>query len=281
MLRGFYSAAAGMIAQQRRQEMLTNNLANANTPGFKEDQASLRAFPEMLITSMNTETLPVNKKFQTKGAYTVGPINTGVYLQEALPKFKQGDIRETGNQTDLALVDVNLPINEETNQQGALFFEVLNENGEPRYTRNGNFTLDGEGYLTTNEGLYVTDTAGQPIIIFGNEFTVTNDGRIFEGDEDTGQQINVAYADNPADLIKEGSGLYRLDGENEGLPTALDNPDIAYSMKQNFVESSNVNIEQSMTGMMMAYRTFEANQRILKAYDQSMEKAVNEIGRIR
>ncbi|WP_017756565.1 flagellar hook-basal body protein [Calidifontibacillus oryziterrae] len=281
MLRGFYTAAAGMISQQRRQEMLTNNLANANTPGFKEDQGSLRAFPEMLITSMNTETLPVTKRYQIKGAYTVGPINTGVYMQETQPKFRQGDIQETGNQTDIALVDVNLPINEETNRPGALFIQVLNADGEPRYTRNGNFTIDGEGYLTTNDGYYVTDTYGAPIIIYGNEFTITSDGRFFEDGEDTDQQLNIVYAENPDNLVKEGNGLFRVEGAGQELPSAIEDPEIVFQVKQKFIERSNVDIEQTMTEMMMAYRTFEANQKILKAYDSSMEKAVNEIGRIR
>ncbi|WP_458411702.1 flagellar hook-basal body protein [Schinkia sp. CFF1] len=277
MLRGFYTAAAGMLAQQRRQEMLTNNLANANTPGFKADQASLRAFPEMLITSMNSKTLPVKKHFQLNGANTVGPINTGVYVQETQPKFKQGDIQETGNETDLALVDGSLPNNPRTNRPGALFFQVLNANGEPRYTRNGNFTVDGEGYLTTTDGNYVVDTNGEPIVVYGDHFTVTSDGRFLEDGEDTGQQIQVAYANNPDQLVKEGSGLFRAGGN---LPSALDNPDITYQVKQKFIERSNVDPEQTMTEMMTAYRTFEANQKIVQAYDKSLEKTVNEIGRV-
>ena len=280
MLRGFYTAAAGMLSQQRRQEMLTNNLANANTPGFKADQGSLRAFPEMLITSMNTQTLPVKKQYQLKGMNTVGPINTGVYMQEALPKFKQGDIQETGNQTDLALVEGNLPVNPDTNRPGAIFFQVLDANGEPRYTRNGNFTVDGEGYLTTTDGFYVVDSFGDPLMIFGADFTVTADGRFFEDGEDTGQQIQIAYAEDPGQLVKEGNGLFRLDGANQELPSALDNPEVTYQIKQKFIERSNVNIEQTMTEMMAAYRTFEANQKVVQAYDKSMEKAVNEIGRI-
>lgn len=278
MLRGFYTAAAGMLSQQRRQEMLTNNLANANTPGFKADQGSLRAFPEMLITSMNTETLPVKKHYQIKGVNTVGPINTGVYMQEALPKFKQGDIQETGNETDLALVDGNLPVNPNTNRPGAIFFQVLDANGEPCYTRNGNFTVDGQGYLTTTDGYYVVDSFGDPIVSYGDDFTVTADGRFFEDGEDTGQQIQIAYAENPDTLVKEGNGLFRAQGQ--ALPSAIDNPDVTYQVKQKFIERSNVDLEQTMTEMMMAYRTFEANQKIVQAYDKSLEKAVNEIGRI-
>lgn len=279
MLRGFYTAAAAMVAQQQRQEMLANNLANANTPGFKADQATFRSFPELLITSTAQQTLPVKNQFRLKGKYTVGPLNTGVYMQETVPKFKQGDIYETGNETDLALVEGYLPVNPETNRSGALFFQVMNAADEVRYTRNGNFTVDGQGYLTTTDGFHVLDTFGDPIVIFGDNFTVTSDGRFFEDGEDTGQQIQIAYAENPDNLVKEGNGLFRLEGQGQ-LPSVLDHPEITYQIKQKFLERSNVDLEQTMTEMMMAYRTFEANQKVVQAYDKSMEKAVNEIGRI-
>jgi flagellar basal-body rod protein FlgG len=180
----------------------------------------------------------------------------------------------------MALIETNLPVNPETNRPGVLFFQVLDANGEPRYTRNGNFTVDGEGYLTTTDGYYVTDTFGEPLVIYGDDFTVTADGRFFEDGEDTGQQIQIAYAEDPGQLVKEGNGLFRIDGANQDLPSALDDPEITYQVKQKFIERSNVDIEQTMTEMMAAYRSFEANQKVVQAYDKSMEKAVNEIGRI-
>ncbi|WLR50686.1 flagellar hook-basal body protein [Bacillus tianshenii] len=277
MLRGYYTAAAGMMAQQRRQEMLTNNLSNANTPGYKADRASLRAFPEMLMSVYNTEEMPNNRTF--KNSKLLGPINTGVYLQETIPNMTQGDLRQTGRNTDIALLSQNVPINEETNLPGALFFEVQNANGEPRYTRNGDFSLDANGSLVTNEGNYVLSADGNPIQLFGNDFTVRDDGTVLEGGVEVAQ-INVTFADNPDALIKEGNGLFAVDGGG-ALNSAIGNADIAYSLKQGFEERSNVDVQQTMTDMMTAYRTFEVNQRVLRAYDQSMDKAVNEVGRVR
>src|SRR3954449_1922827 len=104
MLRGFYTAASGMLTQQRKTEMLANNMANVNTPGFKADQSAVRAFPEMLLQRMEPGSgmaAPVSR--------TIGSLNTGVYMQEAMPKFRQGDLKETELNTDIAILDVGLP----------------------------------------------------------------------------------------------------------------------------------------------------------------------------
>ncbi|MCA1032066.1 flagellar hook-basal body protein [Bacillus timonensis] len=276
MLRGFYSAASGMYAQQRRTEMLTNNIANANTPGFKADQSSLRAFPEMLLQRMEaTSTQNPRKGFLT--TTQIGSMNSGVYLQEATSLFKQGGIRETGVKTDLALIDGVLPIDPTTNKKGALFFTVQNNAGELRYTRNGNFTQDASGYLTTNEGFYVLDTTGNPIQLTSNNFSISSKGEVIE-DGSIKAKLNIALSNNPNNMVKEGSGLFRSD---EGLVSANDAPNVSFTLQQGFLEQSNVDVAQAMTEMMTAYRAFEANQKILQAYDKSMDKAVNEIGRLR
>lgn len=272
MLRGLYSAASGMLTQQRRTEILSNNMANSNTPGFKADQSSLRSFPEMLINSLESGKTPLGNGKDITKSTQIGSLNTGVYIQESMALFKQGDIRETGRATDIALVDGNIPAN------GALLFTVENSNGEIRYTRNGNFTQDAAGFLTTNEGYYVLDSAGNRIQLQNADFTVTSNGTIIDGDQDIAQ-LNIALAENANELMKEGNGLFRIEGD--GLPSALNNPEISYSLSQGFVERSNVDVSQTMTDLMMAYRAFEANQKILQAYDRSLEKAVNEIGRLR
>lgn len=277
MLKGFYSAASGMIAQQRRTEMLTNNIANANTPGFKADQSSLRAFPEMLLQRMEAVNIPTKNGNRMSTMTTIGGINTGVYMQEAIPMFKQGDLQETGINTDIALIEGFLPINGETNQRGALFFTVQNEAGEIRYTRNGNFAIDSEGHLTTNEGYYVLDQNGNRVQLQSENFQVGQDGTIIENGGAL-TRLNIAYAENPNELMKEGNGLFFSNNE---LPSAIGNEEISYSLNQGFIERSNVDVAQTMTEMMTAYRAFEANQKILQAYDKSLEKAVNEIGRIR
>ncbi|KZE63951.1 flagellar biosynthesis protein FlgC [Fictibacillus phosphorivorans] len=274
MLRGFYNAAAGMLAQQRKQEILTNNMANANTPGYKADNASLRTFPTMLLQHMG-ETELNGKKIPNN--YSIGPatLSTGVYVQETTPNFLQGDMRETGIKTDVALLQGQVPADPESGTPGGLFFR-LNVNGEERFTRNGHFSVDAEGNLVTSEGYYVLGTDGSPITVTSDNFSVNKDGTVMDNGAAAGQ-IDVAYIANSNNLVKEGTGLFRLDGN---AASAIGNPAITYNLQQGFVERSNVNTEQTMTEMLTAYRAFEANQKVLQAYDRTMEKAANEIGRI-
>jgi flagellar basal-body rod protein FlgG len=272
MLRGFYTATAGMLAQQRRTEMLSNNIANANTPGYKSDQAALKAFPEMLLKRVESSKVPA------PATQTVGTLNTGVYLQEMIPQFTQGDLRETGLSSDVALVEELVPYNEETNAKGALLFAVQTPANELRYTRNGQFTRNENGELTL-AGNPVLGTNGQPISVATDQFEITADGTVrVDGVEQA--QIEIVFAGDTRTLMKEGNGLYRTEDGN-GLPTAVNNPEISYQLKQGYVEGSNVDVSKTYTEMMTAYRAFEANQKVLQAYDRSMDKAVNEIGRVR
>ncbi|MEN8701967.1 flagellar hook-basal body protein [Bacillus infantis] len=277
MFRGFYTVASGMLSQQRKTEMLTNNMANANTPGYKADQASMRAFPEMLLQSAGQLSLPVEKGYKVPVSQPIGPINTGVYMQEAIANFLQGDIRETNQKTDLALVDLGMPVNE-AGIAGSAFFKVEGADGQTRYTRNGDFTLDGEGFLTTSSGQYILDDGDNRIQLASDQFTVDEAGRITGANGETGS-IGIAFAADPQRLIKEGGGLYRTDDGNP-LENAAGNPDAGFQLKQGFLEGSNVDSSRTMTDMLTAYRSFEANQKVLQAYDKSMEKAANEIGRV-
>jgi flagellar basal-body rod protein FlgF len=278
LLRGFYTAASGMMAQQRRIEMWTNNIANANTPGYKSDQAALRAFPELLLSRLDKATVPTKTPRSFPLQPTIGSINTGAYMQELIPNFRQGDIKETGQPTDIALINGTLPVDAETGKEGTLFFVVQNENGDIRYTRNGNFTLNPQGFLTTNDGWYVLDENGRRIELPSTNFTVNADGTIVANNTRIAR-INIAFAANPNTLVKEGNGLFR--SENGVLPSALGNPNVTYTLKQGFLERANVDLNRAMTEMLSAYRAFEANQKIVQAYDRSMDKAVNEIGRLK
>ncbi|WP_071396764.1 flagellar hook-basal body protein [Bacillus tuaregi] len=274
MLRGFYTAASGMLAQQRKTEMLANNMANVNTPGFKADQTSLRAFPEMLLKQIEGQPFPSQNGRTTYNS--IGTLNTGVYLQEAMPLFQQGSLKETTLSTDVALLDINLPINPDTGRTGSVFFTVMNANGETRYTRNGNFTLDSEGYLTTGSGMYVLDQEGNQIQLTSDQFQISEDGYITGANGETAR-LGIGYSDNPLAMVKEGDGLFRADGE---LADAYTTANVTFKMQQGFLEQSNVDSAQTMTEMMTAYRAFEANQKILQAYDTSLQKTVNEVGRI-
>ncbi|KQU20196.1 hypothetical protein ASG65_03840 [Bacillus sp. Leaf13] len=279
MLRGFYTAASGMLTQQRRTEMLTNNMSNANTTGFKADQTSIRSFPEMLLSNIDSKTIPTENKLSMSKFSQVGSLSTGVYVQETNPLFTQGTLEETHLNTDLTLVDENLPINEGTGRQGAVLFTVQDGDGGLRYTRNGSFTLDGQGYLTTPNGYYVLDENNERIQLDSDQFTVTENGVILEGNVQKAR-LGIGFSDNPSALLmKDGEGLYKVVNDDE-LPSAYAGAEVSFSTKQGFLEGSNVDQSRTMTEMMSSYRSFEASQKVLQAYDKSLDKAVNEVGKL-
>jgi flagellar basal-body rod protein FlgF len=278
MFRGFYTVASGMLSQQRKTEMLTNNMSNANTPGYKADQASMRAFPEMLMDRMDSTSIPTEKKLSLPFNQRVGALNTGVYMQETIPSFVQGDLQETGRGLDVALLDGSMPVDEETGIRGSVFLSVEGPDGSPRYTRNGNLTVNGNGFLTTNSGFYMLDENGDRIQLESDQFTIGENGQIVvEGNAVA--TLGVGYSDNPNLLVKQGDGLFASEG-NAALPDAYEEDNVSFATKQGFLERSNVDASRTMTDMMSAYRAFEANQKVLQAYDRSMEKAANEIGRV-
>ncbi|UXH43146.1 flagellar hook-basal body protein [Rossellomorea vietnamensis] len=278
MFRGFYTVASGMLSQQRKTEMLTNNMSNANTPGYKADQASMRAFPEMLMDRMDSSSIPTEKKLSLPFNQRVGALNTGVYMQETIPSFVQGDLQETGRGLDVALLDGSMPVDEETGVRGSVFLTVEGQDGSPRYTRNGNLTVNGNGFLTTNSGFYMLDENGDRIQLESDQFTVGENGQIVV-DGNAVATLGVGYSDNPNQLVKQGDGLFATEG-NAALPDAYAEDNVSFAAKQGFLERSNVDASRTMTDMMSAYRAFEANQKVLQAYDRSMEKAANEIGRV-
>lgn len=278
MFRGFYTVASGMIAQQRRTEMLTNNMSNVNTPGFKAEQSSIRSFPEMFMSSVQGTHIPTEKGLNLKGIMPHGPISTGVYMQETLPSFVQGQLLMTELTTDVALVDGALPVDEETGIPGTLFFTLDDGDGGEYYTRNGNFSLDANGYLTSPSGFYVLDNNGNRIQLENDDFQVSDAGVILENDVPVAT-LGIAFSARPDTLLKQRDGLFITEnGENlAGVETV---PNATYLTRQGYIEGSNVDAGRTMTDMLTAYRAFEANQKVLQAYDRSMEKAVSEIGRV-
>ncbi len=278
MFKGFYTATTGMIAQQRRTEMLSNNIANASTPGYKADQSTVRAFPNMLLSAIEKNgKANLQNGFNPMSVQQIGTLGTGVYMQETIPDYTQGQLVQTDLKSDVALVDEYLPVRGDGSRTGGLYFR-LQTDGQEAYTRNGNFTVDSQGSLVTSGVNYVLSTTGEPIRVTSDDYTITEDGRVLENNELIAQ-IDVAYVEDPDRLIKQDNGLYYTEDGNE-LTSAYDDNDIAFSMRQGYIEQSNVDAGSTMTEMMSAYRSFEANQKMLQAYDRSMDKAVNEIGKV-
>lgn len=271
MFKGLYTATSGMMASERKQQYLTNNLSNAETPGFKQDVATLRSFPEYLLKERNTNASQANS--------SVGTLQTGVYTQEGIPSFTSGSLKETGKLTDLALVDEGLPIDEETGKKGLLLFGVQLDDNSIRYTRSGNFSVDEAGYLTTSEGYRVVNEQLQPIQLTSESFTI-EDGTIIEenGNE---QNLWVGYTGNPEQLTQQGNGVFAWSGDENAAPQSVQATEFnQYAVKQGFLEGSNVDMTTTMTDMLNTYRLYEANQKVLQTYDQSIDKAVNDIGRV-
>ncbi|TXK75084.1 flagellar hook-basal body protein [Paenibacillus sp. N3.4] len=297
MLRGLYTAAAGMISEQRRHDTITNNIANINSPGFKQGNALSRSFPEMLISTI--------RGGQGASTAPIGKLNLGVFSEENISIHMQGDLQETQNPFDFALVsNIQLPgvtfdatgkyVNadgERTFQPQALF-TVLNADGQPRYSLNGKFTVDTQGQLVNANGNLVLGRDGQPLVLIDgagqpmHAFKVTDKGEFLDSEgrpvlNAAGQAVGLmlSRAENPNLLLREGNGLLRINPGDEATVTQVALGD-QVEVRQGFVERSNVDSAQSMVDMMSALRAYEANQKVIQSYDKSMEKAANEVGRV-
>ncbi|MEX2459776.1 MAG: flagellar hook-basal body protein [Paenibacillaceae bacterium] len=300
MLRGLYTAAAGMIMEQRKHDTITNNISNINTPGFKQGSAVSRSFPEFMISLTNGEGDQRSKR-------PIGKLITGVFAEEDLSIYLQGDLQETKNPLDMALVsNIQVPglqfdgsgktITADGQKifQPQAFFTVLDSNGEQRYSRNGKFQANDAGELTTSEGFKVLGRDGQPILLvdpatntYLANVKIRPDGQIL--DEVNGQPIinangqplalMISRVDNPNRLIREGNGVYKINPDDAAMVTSII-PNNEVQVKQGYIERSNVDAAQSMIDMTAALRAYEANQKIVQYYDKSMEKTVNEVGRV-
>jgi flagellar basal-body rod protein FlgF len=286
VLRGLYTAAAGMIAQQRRHDTVTNNISNINTPGYKQTNSVSRAFPEMLLSLTGVE---------PKDQMKIGKLTSGVFAEESLSIHLQGDLTQTNNASDFALIsNIDVPglVFDESGKsvsedgqvtfQPQAFFTVQNANGEVRYTRGGKFTLTEDGFLMTTDGSSVLGANGQPIQFpVGTSLEnlmLTDDQRFLDPEGIERGQLLITRVDNPNELVRDGNGNFRFEGE-DGNARAIDAGE-RIEVRQGYVERSNVDAAQASVDLMAALRAYEANQKVIQFYDQSLGKAVTEIGRV-
>ena len=258
MVRGQYIAGTGMLLQRRLMENITNNISNADTTGYKKEYLVSHSFDEVLLRRINDP--HVVGQTRIADAPIVGPLNLGTQIDQLYINFDEGILEGTERNTDLALV-------------GDAFFVVGTPAGQ-RYTRSGAFYIDETGYLVDGEGNFLLGENG-PIYVGGMNFTVDSFGevRIGGGNEYADRILVASFADNGA-LRKQGSNLYF----SLEAPQATPNQ---YRMVQGFLEGSNVDIGREMVDMLTVFRTYETNQRMLTMIDETVGKAVNEIGRLR
>jgi flagellar basal-body rod protein FlgG len=243
--RGLFIAASGMLADQLRQDVIANNLANATTPGFKGDRAMGRAFPAMLLDQIGA------------GSPTqVGALGLGTRIDGVVTDASQGAMRNTGNDFDLAI-------------GGDGWFSVQTGQGV-RYTRDGAFALDGQNRLVTATGDPVLGTNGQAVTIpAGVKATIDAQGTVVAGGR-TVATLQVATLD-PATLRKQGNDLYLGSVTTNGTRGLV---------HQGYLEQSNVSSVREMVDLITTMRSFEASQKASQALDQTLGKAVNEIGKL-
>lgn len=260
MIRGLYTAVSGLVTQEAKQQVITNNLANANTTGYKTDNLVIKKFDDVLI--QNYDKIAGGKNVRN----VIGSLSFGSQIDETNTSFTQGMLQQTDLPTDFAI-------------DGRGFFTVSrNETGgnpQTYYTRDGHFHVNAKGYLVNDSGDSVmgkNNSTGQDEPIYVGNAKITSDisNNIYL-DGVSAYKINTADFDDYSTLKKIGDNLY------SGTP----NGSQEVSVKQNNLEKSNVNVINEMVNMMTVMRTFESNQKVIQAMDETLGKAVNEVGVVR
>jgi flagellar basal-body rod protein FlgF len=276
MLRGIYTGASGMIAQQARLDVVSNNLANVDKTGFKKDLTIFKAFPDMLIRRLSDNGLGVTPAGSYDTMPYVGKLGTGVEVNEVYTDFDQGSLQRTENNFDLAL-------------EGRGFLTVQTERGE-RYTRNGSFTINQDGILMNHNGYPVIGEKGI-IRVQHNNFIVNEQGEILvNGALDPNSVVGMANNDwsqpivldrlklvdfeKIRELKKEGDSLWK-ETEYSGPPLPPGNLKVI----QGFLEKSNVNMIREMVDMIEVQRSYEANQKAVQTHDTELGRLINEVAR--
>ena len=281
MIRGWYTGASGMRAQQWRLDAVSNNLANVATDGYKRDVAAFKAFPELLISRQDDDGVYQHPFGSGDAAPIVGKMGTGVELNELFTVFEQAAIKETSSDFDIAL-------------DGKGFFSVATPWGE-RYTRNGSFQLGKEGILETKEGYPVLGENGI-LRVKANNFQVDKDGRIFiNAALDADPNVMVSKQSNTWEdvqlldtlklvefeldryLEKQGSSMYK-ESDTSG-PARVIGEGRRPKVFQGFVEASNVNPVTEMVEMIEVNRSYEANQKIIQVEEAALGTLINQVAK--
>ena len=255
MIRGWYTGASGMNAQQNRLDAISNNLANVDTAGYKRDIVVSKSFPELLIRRTNADgvyEIP-NGMGSADAAPVIGKLGLGVETNESYIDFTQGSFKLTNTSTDIAL-------------SGKGFYTIETPNGE-RYTRNGDFFIGKEGILETKDGYLVLGENG--IIKLENDrFMVNQDGVILSEDGEEIDRFKVVRFDNERYLQKMGESLYSTNDIAGPAHIAEGNERPVFI--QNYSETSNVNVVNEMVQMIEVNRAYEANQKTITSEDSMM-----------
>src|SRR6202140_2103635 len=260
MIRALYSAARGMTAQQMNVDNIANNLANANTNGFKMRRTQ---FQDLLYQSFVQPGAAAGSQTIVPSGLQIG-LGTRPASNEII--FSQGNFQQTDNPLDLVI-------------QGKGFFQVRLPNGEVAYTRDGGFQLDKDGNMVTANGNPI-----EPAITISSQaqsITIAADGtvsytQVGQTASQVAGQIQLANFTNPGGLNSIGSGLF-LATDASGDPT-IGNPggqEGLGTLQQGYVEASNVSVVEEFINMITSQRAYEANTKVVKAADEMYSQVNN------
>lgn len=249
MIRGLYIASTGMISQKKSIDVMSNNVANSQTAGFKEDALVTTTFGDQLSYRLDAGTNPVQ----------IGNTNLGRDAAQIFTSFDQGAIKQTDRELDFAI-------------EGDGFFTLQEPDGTIGLTRNGQFSVDASGYLVGSKGSMVLGRNG-PIMVGQANFNVDEIGQVYVN----GNYIDTLQLICPADLttlVKQEEGVF--------IDTNPLNQSQQFNGRivQRSLETSNVNMTKTMSDIIASSRAFQACSQIVKMMDQILQKSVNEVGRL-
>lgn len=258
MVKGLYTAYTGMVNEQNRMDIMTNNLANASTVGYKKEGSTSQSFDDVLTVKIKDQSVGM------RNVQRIGIKNPGVKIGENYTDYSQGSFRITDNTYDLAL-----------SGDGFFAIEFTNKAGETdtKYTRAGQFTLNKDGYLVTEEGDYVLDTQNRRIRLNTLiDSKITDDGTIYQNDRAVARIQVTDFADYDY-LEKYGETYYQ---PIEGAQTTAANAKV----KSGYLEMSNVQVVSEMVNLISITRAYESNQKVVQTIDGTLDVAANQIGKL-
>ncbi|ABO50897.1 protein of unknown function DUF1078 domain protein [Desulforamulus reducens MI-1] len=257
MLRGLYITMNSLNVQQAKLNNVTNNLSNLSTTGYKKNNMVDSQFAESLQLALENHG-PGGKR-QPIGKGILGNMITQVHID-----YGQGPLTETGKLTDMAL-------------EGNGYFVVEDENGEQFLTRDGSFHVNEEGALLTGDGFRVLGEGGPIILEKPEDFTLKEDGTIMVGQGTEAEEIDklqIVEVSEPA-LLKKTDGNYFQDPE--GVAEAA----VSTTVTQGWLEKSNVDPVQEMINIIPVARIYESSQKLIQIQDELLDKAINQVGRVK
>ena len=262
MIRGLYTAASGMTAQQQNIDVISNNIANVNTSGFKQDRAE---FQDLMYQSLNYTAGATSESTSNPTGIDVG---LGVRVSGVQKNFLQGSLKETGNSLDIAIL-------------GNGFFKITTPAGDTAYSRDGSFKLDSEGTLINAQGYKLDPEITFPIGT--TQISIGDDGIVKgvaagESTETTYGQITLADFVNPAGLSPQGNNLYLATDVSGDAVEGNPGLNGVGAIRQGMLEGSNVQLVTEMVNLITAQRGYEANSKAITTTD-TMLQTVNQLKR--